>query len=119
MEVTPDLVAKMPNDPKDRHVLAAAVAASAQLIVTHNLRDFPEAALAPYGIEACSPDVFLSRLLASEPNVMTRIVLQQAADLRSPPMTVDEVLHLLAQHAPAFVEAVRSRFDQQQSFQDS
>ncbi|HEX6797452.1 MAG TPA: PIN domain-containing protein [Ktedonobacterales bacterium] len=113
VDFSADFVATMPNDPKDKHVMAAAVVAGAQLIVTHNLRDFPEVALAPYGIEACSPDVFLSRLLASEANVMTQDIVQQAADLRNPPMTVDDVLHLLALHAPTFVDLVRSRLDQQ------
>jgi predicted nucleic acid-binding protein len=113
VEVTSDLVATMPNDPKDRHVLAAAVVASAQLVVTHNLRDFPKAALAPYGIEACSPDVFLSRLLSEEPDLLTRIIVQQAADLKGPPVPLGEVLHLLAHHAPTFVDLVRSRLNQQ------
>ena len=31
-------------DPADRHVLAAAIRASADLIVTYNLREFPMAA---------------------------------------------------------------------------
>jgi hypothetical protein len=31
----------MTNDPKDRHVLATAVAAGSELIVTFNLDDFP------------------------------------------------------------------------------
>jgi predicted nucleic acid-binding protein len=35
------LVASMPNNEKDRHVLAAAVACNARLIVTQNLKDFP------------------------------------------------------------------------------
>jgi predicted nucleic acid-binding protein len=39
-------------DPDDRHVLAAAIRARAQLIVTGNLRDFPAAALAPRDVEA-------------------------------------------------------------------
>jgi hypothetical protein len=46
-------------DPHDRHVLAAAVRAGAQLIVTSNLKDFPDDALVSYGIEARGPDDFL------------------------------------------------------------
>jgi hypothetical protein len=39
-------------DRDDRHVLAAAIHAGAQTIVTANLKDFPSVALAPYGLEA-------------------------------------------------------------------
>ena len=46
-------------DPNDRHVLAAAVKAGAQVIVTQNLRDFPDYALTPWGVEAKAPDDFL------------------------------------------------------------
>jgi predicted nucleic acid-binding protein len=35
------------NHPNDRHVLAAAIQAKADVIVTSNLKDFPAAALAP------------------------------------------------------------------------
>ena len=54
------LVARMTNPPEDRHVLAAAVVANAEVIVTSNLRHFVGAALAPFGAEAWSPDAFLS-----------------------------------------------------------
>ena len=37
-------------DPDDRHVLAAAIRSSASVIVTFNQKDFPAAALAPFGI---------------------------------------------------------------------
>jgi hypothetical protein len=47
------------NHPKDRHVLAAAVRANAEVIVTFNLSDFPEPTLKPYDIAAIYPDDFL------------------------------------------------------------
>ncbi|MEY9211770.1 PIN domain-containing protein [Thermobifida halotolerans] len=53
------LIDGMDNDPKDRHVLAAAVRAGAEVIVTFNTRDFPDTALKPYDITAAHPDDFL------------------------------------------------------------
>ena len=49
------LVAAMQNDAKDRHVVAAAVKAGAQVIVTANMKDFSEM---PEGVEALPPDAF-------------------------------------------------------------
>ncbi|WP_432194461.1 PIN domain-containing protein [Streptomyces sp. bgisy027] len=46
---------KLP-DPDDRHVLAAAIRAKAQVVVTFNLKDFPTEALAPWDVEAVHPD---------------------------------------------------------------
>lgn len=54
-----DLVASMTNDPKDRHVLAAAVRCGAHAIITANVRHFPPASLAPYDISVITPDDFL------------------------------------------------------------
>lgn len=38
-------------DKDDRHVVAAAIAGNADVIVTRNQKDFPEEVVAPYGIE--------------------------------------------------------------------
>jgi hypothetical protein len=46
-------------DANDRHILAAAIVGRCDVIVTANLKHFPEAALAPFGIEAQHPDEFL------------------------------------------------------------
>ena len=54
-------------DPDDRHVLAAAIVGRCDVIVTCNLRDFPEAAVSPYGVEVQHPDDFLSNHLDLTP----------------------------------------------------
>jgi predicted nucleic acid-binding protein len=47
-------------DPEDRHVVAAAIVGRADVIVTYNLKYFPDAVLGQFGIEAQHPDVFLN-----------------------------------------------------------
>ena len=49
-------------DPSDRHVLAAAVAAGADGLMTLNARDFPVRTLAAHGIERLDPDATLARM---------------------------------------------------------
>jgi hypothetical protein len=93
---------------KDRHVLAAAVRAQAQVIVTVNLRDFPVSSLEPFSIEAQHPDTFLTHLFHLAPQMLASLVAQQAAALRHPPATVNSVLETLGQHAPMFVSRVRA-----------
>lgn len=57
-------------DPADRHVVEAALAAPAQIIVTANLRDFPQRALAAVGLRAIHPDEFLRDLYLSAPDAV-------------------------------------------------
>lgn len=58
-----DLAKGVCCDPSDRHVVAAAMAAKAELIVTRNTRHFPAEALLSLGIKAVKPDQFLCNLL--------------------------------------------------------
>ena len=46
-------------DQDDRHVVALAIHAHANTIVTENVRDFPADVLAPHNITVLSPDDFL------------------------------------------------------------
>lgn len=46
-------------DPDDRHILAAALVAKADAIITANLKHFPEAICAPVEVEIIHPDTFL------------------------------------------------------------
>jgi hypothetical protein len=97
----------MTNHPKDRHVLAAAKAFPASVVVTLNLRDFPPTSAAPHGIVIQSPDDFLIELWSASAPLLIDILRQQAAALRRPEHTLAQVLDNLALHAPSFVALVR------------
>jgi len=108
VEVPPDLVKVMPNHPGDRHVMAVAVKAHAQVIVTNNLKHFPPEELDPWGVEAQSPDTFLTHLFSLEPDLVVLEVQKQAQALKNPPMTVNVLLQrCLQDDAPQFVGLVR------------
>lgn len=55
-------------DPADRHVIEAAIAGQADLIVTANLRDFPGRSMAGLGLRILHPDAFLVALHADHPS---------------------------------------------------
>lgn len=98
------LIARMTNDPKDRHVLAAAAHARANTIVTFNKRDFPIGSTAPWNVVVAGPSGFLEQLLAVSPEVVHARLEQQAADLGR---SLDSQLKVLALAVPSFVGAVR------------
>lgn len=99
------LVAAMRNDTKDRHVVAAAVKAGAQVVTTANLKDFTPL---PGGIEAQSPDEFLCNLFDLDPDAFTEMLREQAADLQKPPVSFNELLERLARAVPDLVAAVKA-----------
>ncbi|MBX5446213.1 MAG: PIN domain-containing protein [Sphaerobacter sp.] len=101
-------ISRMDAAPDDRHVVAAAVRSGADLIVTANTRHFPAAVLDPLQIQVKTPDEFLCDLFDLEPVLLARLVEEQAACLRNPPMSAVELAeHKLSTHAPEFVAAVR------------
>lgn len=102
------LIPGMKNDEKDRHVVAAAVKAGAQVIVTINLKDFHHL---PEGLEAQSPDDFLSNLFDLSKEQFVELLKEQAGDLRRPPVTFDELLGHLAKVIPDTIASVREHLD--------
>ncbi len=85
-------------DPDDCHVLAAAIAGRCDVIVTQNLKDFPEAVLASYGINAQHPDEFLSNHLNLAPGVFCDAIRKVRARLKNPPFTAPQYLDVLTQN---------------------
>ncbi len=74
-------------DPDDRHVLAAAVAGHVDCIVTFNLRDFPNQAVAHFGIEVLHPDAFLIAQLNLDPLLVLPAFKKMRARLCNPELT--------------------------------
>lgn len=60
-------------DPDDVHVLAAAVAGHADIIVTMNAKDFPRNILAEEGLSRADPDAFLQGLYESNPDAIAHV----------------------------------------------
>jgi hypothetical protein len=81
-------------DPDDRHGLAAAIQAQASVIVTMNLKDFPEEVLEPFGVEAVHPDTFFLRLLKQNPGAIINAFRLQRESMKSPSVPPDQFLQI-------------------------
>ena len=93
-------------DTNDRHVLAAAIRCGAGVIVTFNLKDFPDTCLAPYGVEAQHPDEFVENLFHLDQAVVIAAAQRQRQQLKLPPIAVEPFLDLLQRQG--LVESVRA-----------
>jgi len=86
-----ELIPTMANDDEDRHVLAAAVRASCEVIVTYNLKHFPKESLDPFGITVKHPDEFLIDLYHANREMVIHELHEQGAALVKP-RSIHEVL---------------------------
>jgi predicted nucleic acid-binding protein len=102
------LVDDMTNDPKDRHVLAAAVRANAEIIVTANVKDFPAHACEPYDVGIVHPDEFLLDQLDLYEDETLRCLRELVLDLERPPTTMPQFLVQFRKTVPNFVDEVTS-----------
>lgn len=60
-------------DPADIHVLAAAIAGSADVIVTLNVKDFPRNVLAEEGLSRADPDGLLYGIWQAQPELVAEV----------------------------------------------
>jgi hypothetical protein len=83
-------------DPNDRHVLAAAIRGRVDVIITFNLKDFPQETLLAYDIEAQHPDEFIAHLIDLEATAVLEAAKIVRARLNNPAKTAEEYLEILA-----------------------
>jgi len=101
-------------DPKDRHVVAAALKARADCggegevtIVTSDIRGFPARELEPLGLVRSLPDAFTLTLLERDPDRVLTALAKMRAALTRPAFSRDRFVdELLAGHFPALARAV-------------
>lgn len=104
------LIDGMTCDEKDRHVLAAAVRANAEVLVTANLKDFPESSVKSFDLTVVSPDDFLLDQLDLYPARVLGCLEEQVEGYVAihGPSTVSELAIALDRAgAPKFADEVR------------
>lgn len=79
-------------DPKDAHVIAAALKTRAEIIVTDNLKDFPASVLAPLNLDARSADDFVADTVALDPGRAVAAIRRMRRRFKRPDKTSDQLL---------------------------
>lgn len=82
-------------DPKDRHVLAAAIKTNANVIVTNNIKDFPKEYLASFGLSAKTADDFLTDIIDLNPDQAVKAFRELVLNRRNPDLDEFQVLNVL------------------------
>ncbi|MBR9920025.1 MAG: PIN domain-containing protein [Bacteroidetes bacterium] len=82
-------------DEKDRHVLAAAIKTNANLIITENLKDFPDEVLESYGLSAKGADDFLTDIIDLNHDAAVEAFRKLVLNRRNPDLDEFEVLDSL------------------------
>lgn len=94
-------------DPDDRHVVAAAIIARADVIVTFNTKDFPADAIDGFRLHTRHPDDFLIETFNLDPEDMAQAVLADFLHYRTPPLTFSSYRESLAKAGvPRFAKLI-------------
>lgn len=92
-------------DPNDEHLVAAAVAGGAEVIVTDNRKDLPDALL-PDGIRIQEPRSFLHDMVSANPRLAVLALVEMSRRRRHPPQTAVDVVNLMRQGGHALPDTI-------------
>ena len=102
------LTVKLP-DMNDVHVIAIAVAAQANSIVTYNEKHFPERVLGPLGLCTETPDMFCARLIDEARGLVIEGARLHRASLKKPSYDSGPYLdHLGSQELKRTIDRLRT-----------
>ena len=82
-------------DPDDRHVVAAAIAAGASIILPWNLKDFPAEALKKYRLRRHTPDAFLSGLYYKVPDLVVGSLANARRNLNKSRVSASDFIEII------------------------
>ncbi|GAA4798250.1 hypothetical protein GCM10023231_28690 [Olivibacter ginsenosidimutans] len=82
-------------DPDDCHVLAAAIKANANLIVSNNIKDFPEEYLRTFGLSVKTADDFLTDIIDLKNEVSIQAFREMVLHKKNPKLDEYQVLDQL------------------------
>ncbi|MFT4189342.1 MAG: PIN domain-containing protein [Aeromicrobium sp.] len=94
---------KVAMSPNDRHVLAAALSAQADLLLTDNIRHFPRGWMAEHGIELVDSATLLARIAREQPD---RLRTAHRLTVDRSPKSEEEILTTLERAIGAEAAAV-------------
>jgi len=101
------LIPTMPEMGDDAHVLAAALFADADVIVTDNVKDFPPHVAPRFEIVVWTADQFLVQQWTTDPRLVASVLAEQSKATSRPHIELPRLLTAVARVAPTFVERVR------------
>jgi hypothetical protein len=94
-------------DRNDRHVLAAAFGARADLIVSQNIRHFPDECLDRYGLLCETPDEFLTQQFRRNPRLVVEVLAAQAQAIQTNVAAITAKLRPMVPQFAGLVEAYK------------
>jgi hypothetical protein len=100
------LLSTMPEMGEDAHVLAAALFAQADVIVTDNIKDFPPHVAPRFQIAVKTADAFLVRQWWLDPRLVVAVLVEQSEGTRRPHIAPPRLLEALSRVAPEFARLV-------------
>lgn len=105
------LIPTMPEMGDDAHVLAAALFAEADVIVTNNIKDFPPRVAPRFEIAVKTADEFLVEQWWFDPRLVVGVIVEQSEGTRRPHLDPIRLLQTLGRVAPEFARLVTESQD--------